>query len=226
MNTKKNNRNRFIYAFSLIVVLILVSIIYASLAVNIGIKINKEKALNPDTSTPIDVVPIPEPEPTGTRKRRVIPTPTPIPEPDIPVIVPDDINWKIEFDNLVVKSGSVQAVTDAHILSSKTDIAYEIILTKPGQYYAFSVDIKNEGNLDAKVYESVKTGLSSMQTKYLTYDVTYNDGTPISVDDVLEAGTRKKINVIVKFNDDASEDDLPDYSETLKLTYKITYVEK
>ena len=155
MNTKKNNRNRFIYAFSLIVVLILVSIIYASLAVNIGIKINKEKALNPDTSTPIDVVPIPE--------------------PDIPVIVPDDINWKIEFDNLVVKSGSVQAVTDAHILSS-------------------------------------------MKTKYLTYDVTYNDGTPISVDDVLEAGTRKKINVIVKFNDDASEDDLPDYSETLKLT--------
>lgn len=226
---KNNNRNRIIYTFFLIVVLVLISIIYASLAINIGVKINKEKALTPEK----DTVPNPETnvkpnDPPYVPTKRDIPTPTPAPtpEPDVPVIIPDDMNWRIIFDNIIVKVGSVKAITDAHILSSKTEIGYEIVLKEPGEYYSFSVDIRNEGNIDAKIYESIKSGINDVQSKYLIYEVTYDDGTPVKIDDVLEKESSRKINVLVKFKDEVNQNDLPKQNQYLDLIYKVTFIEK
>ena len=232
---KNNNRNRIIYTFFLVVVLVLVSIIYASLAINIGVKINKEKALtpekdivpNPGTGEKTDDTPyVPSNRRTPTPTPTPDPEPTPTPEPDVPVIIPDDMNWRIIFDNIIVKSGSVRAITDAHILSSKTEIGYEIVLKEPGEYYNFSVDIRNEGNIDAKVYESIKSGINEVQSKYLIYEVTYDDGTPVKVDDVLKKESSRKINVLVKFKDEVNQNDLPKQNQYLDLIYKVTFIEK
>ena len=146
MNNKKeaskNNRNRFVYSFLFIFILILVSIMYASLAINIGTKVKIPKIIEP-TDKPVNIMPQTGEESAPitkrSRKRTKVDPVTPV----VPVIEPDDINWKIEFDNVKIDSGSVRAVKDATIDSSKTEITYEVIMTEPGQFYSFKVDILN-----------------------------------------------------------------------------------
>ena len=82
--------------------------------------------------------------------------PTPKPTPVIPVIVPDDINWKIVFKNINIDNGSVRAVSDAMIMPSNTEVEYEIVLREPGEYYSFTVNVENDGNVDAKIYDIVR----------------------------------------------------------------------
>lgn len=230
--TKQNNRNRFFYSFSFIVALVLISIIYASLAINVGVKINNKKSLSPQT-TPIeekkesliskDYKP---PKEGKTKYKGKGKKPTPKPTPVIPVIVPDDINWKIVFKNINIDNGSVRAVSDAMIMPSNTEVEYEIVLREPGEYYSFTVNVENDGNVDAKIYDIVRSGITTEQEKFLTFEVTYLDGTPISKNDTLLKGKSKTIKVMTKFRDDVSDEDLPSTSQTLKLVYKLIYIQK
>ena len=227
MNNKKeafkNNRNRFVYSFLFIFILILVSIMYASLAINIGVKVNVPKIIEPtDKPDKKQAEKIEEPvkNPRTYTKKTSRKTPT------IPVIVPDDINWKIEFDNIKIDSGSVRAVKDAIIDSSKTEITYEVIMTEPGQFYSFKVDILNKGNVDAKLYNIIESGMTDEQKRFLKYSVTYDDGTEIKVGDTLNKNNKKQLKVYLQFKEDVNPDDLPDGGELITLSYKLEYVQK
>ena len=56
--------------------------------------------------------------------------------------------WNIIFDNIVVYDGSVEG--NATIVDD-TSISFNANLDKPGDYFEFSVDVSNEGTLDAIV---------------------------------------------------------------------------
>jgi len=140
-----------------------------------------------------------------------------------PIVVP---NWKIIFENIVEKTGSVEPVSAPSIDTLKTSITYSVMLTKPNEYYSFDVDISNKGNMDAKIYDTVNTELTDMQKRYLEYTVKYKDGNEISENDLLLQGETKTITVLLKFKDVSSASDLPPVDELLTLTYKIIYVEK
>ena len=225
MNNKVNDRNiekkendvkRPIYVLFYILILVLVSIAYASLAINYGVKTNIPNIIEPDNT----------PKPTPEKKEIPTSTPTPAPEP-IPVIIPDNVDWKIQFENIVIKDGSINAVSPATISSSKTEVNYEVILSEPGDYYGFDVNVANHGNVDAKIYNIIEKTISERQMKYLNYIVSYKDGTEIKVGDSLNAGETKTITVFIKFkDDDITAEDLPDTAQDLKLSYQMLYIEK
>ena len=246
-NEKKENK---FYTGIFIVLIILVSIAYASLAQNLGVKVTKGTKKEVIIDEPVvEPIPEPEPEPEPTKpvkppKKPPTPTPPdepkPEPEPEPkpptppnppinPPVEPSDIDWIIEFENIKEISGSVTPIRKATIDSSKINIDFEILLKQPGEYYAFTADISNKGNTDAKISQIVESGLTAQQRKFLKFTVKYNDGTTISPEDTLLKGETKKIKVVVKFKDDDDgivAEDLPRTRQVLSLSYHITYIEK
>jgi hypothetical protein len=136
-------------------------------------------------------------------------------------------DWNIEFQNLKVVTGSVNAVRPATILESKTDIVYSVRLNNPGEFYGFIVDVVNTGSMDAKLYDIISTKLSSTQLRYLNYSVRYIDNSEIKINDTLDSKESKTIKVIVKFKDSSelNPEDLPSNGAVLDLEYKLIYIE-
>lgn len=138
----------------------------------------------------------------------------------------DDLSWNIHFDNIKVKEGSIKPIVGATIDETKTGINYVINLKQPGDYYEFTVDIENEGSMDAKIYDIISDELTATQKRYLEYKISYIDGTVPKKDEVLNDKTTKKLLVQIKFKDDITAADLPKDYQDLNLSYQIIYVEK
>ena len=133
--------------------------------------------------------------------------------------------WNIHFENLNVKEGSVTASTPATIDSNNTSISYAITLSRPKEYYEFTVDVKNDGTLPGKVSISTLSGLDTTSSKIIDYSITYTNGNPVNVGDILNAGAKKTIRVRVFYKDDISESDFPSTDLNLNLTYTLQYVQ-
>lgn len=216
---RKNNRMRPVYSIGFIVILILLSIAYASLAINLGIKFNasvKQPVNNEPTSNKSNQVN----QPSHVNKTSNRP-------PKVPEVTPrKDLNWRIEFQNIVIQEGSVEPIKGATIDDSKTGIFYEVLLNEPGDFYSFQVDIVNSGTIDAKIYNIIEKGITDIQKRFLDYEITYIDGSKITINDTLLAKQTKTIKVILKFKDDLNADDLPSIKQDLNLSYRIVYIEK
>ena len=133
--------------------------------------------------------------------------------------------WDIHFANLVVDDTSVEASTPATIDANKTTVNYTVNLVKPGDSYAFSVDVVNEGTIDGMISTITNTGLTAEQQKYVDYSITYANGVELKEKDGLKAGAKKNIKVKVKYKDDLNPEDLPKNTETLDLTFTVEYVQ-
>ena len=134
--------------------------------------------------------------------------------------------WDVHFENLKVTSGSVTATKAAAIDSGKTNITYEIPLSIPGDFYEFTVDVKNGGSIPAKVSANPTLGgISSAEDVYLNYTVTYSDGRSIAVNDALAAGATASYKVRVEFDENISNSQLPSEAKTLDLTFAVNYVQ-
>ncbi len=129
--------------------------------------------------------------------------------------------WDIHFDNVVVSEDSVQA-TDFTFDSEKMDINFSINLSNPGDKYEFSVDVVNNGTIDAKIASVVKTEFTEEVAEYLDFQVTYIDGTPIQKDDILQKNTSAKYKVLIKYKDNAVLAD--DNNGNLSLGFAVNYV--
>ena len=133
--------------------------------------------------------------------------------------------WNIHFENLNVLEGSVTASTPATIQSNNTDIIYSINLSRPKDYYEFTVDVKNDGTLPGKVSISTLSGLDTISSKVIDYSVTYTNSNSVNVGDILNAGAKKSIKVRVFYKDDISETDFPANDFNLTLTYTLQYIQ-
>lgn len=139
-------------------------------------------------------------------------------------------SWDIHFENLEVTDGSVtgESVVEAATIdtASTTMINYSIVLNEPGEFYEFTVDVVNDGSLDAKVSVAPTiSGVSSDQDVYVNYTVTYEDGTEIAANDVLNAGDTATYKVRVEYDKNISSDQLPSEDQTLTLVFASTYVQ-
>ena len=54
---------------------------------------------------------------------------------------------------------------------SNLSMTYKVTLSKPGDFYEFTVDVKNSGTFDASLTGITMTYLTEAQSKYLTYKV-------------------------------------------------------
>lgn len=137
--------------------------------------------------------------------------------------------WDVHFAHLVPTQGSVTPDVAASI--DETDdlsISYTVTLNKPGEYYEFTVDVVNGGNIDAELIElPTVTGVSAEQDVYVNYSFTHTDGTPIQVGEDLNAGSSRNFTVRVEFDNNVTEDSqLPKTLQTLDLDVVLNYQQK
>lgn len=138
--------------------------------------------------------------------------------------------WNIHWENVEEKDGSVTATTPAYIVDEdRTIVEYSIVLAKPGDFYEFTVDAKNDGTIDGmitaidnKLYDANDDVIDPIPS-YLTYTVTYSDGKEIEEDHLLKAGRSEKYRVKVKFKETITEDELPEEDISLSFKFSVTY---
>ena len=61
----------------------------------------------------------------------------------------DSASWNVHFANVQVTTGSVAAATPS--ITDNTSVSFSANLANPGDFYEFTVDVINEGTLDAKL---------------------------------------------------------------------------
>ena len=142
----------------------------------------------------------------------------------------NNARWSVYFDNVQVNNGSVNTVTQAPTIdSSKTNINYSVTLNTPGDYYEFTVDVVNDGTIDAMIDTVTSTinGLSPGELPiYLKYSVTYIDGIDIAPKHILSSDDIETYKVRVEYNNDLDASQLPSESSTLNISLGVNYIQK
>lgn len=136
-----------------------------------------------------------------------------------------DAVWDVSFKNVIVDAGSVEAIVPATISDTGSEVNYIVDLINSSDYYAFEVDVVNNGNIDAKVDSIFKASLSNEQLNLMNYDITYLDGTFVSQNDVLKAGESQTLVVSVKYKDDVNLVELSTDIAAIELSFSINYVQ-
>lgn len=137
----------------------------------------------------------------------------------------DAANWDIYFNNLnlVEKKGRVK------ILSSDLSVATVVVdieLSVPMDSALYTFDVVNDGDLDAKIAEIILPNLEHLSDNFITYQLTYEDGTAIQIGDTLNAGVTKTLKLFIKYaeiSDPALLNQFGEFSEELSAT--ILYVQ-
>lgn len=133
--------------------------------------------------------------------------------------------WDVYFDNIIIAEGSVEA-SAAPTISNKTTVDFEVQLNLPGDYYEFTVDVVNDGTIDAMVDGISKfPALSESQAKYLNYDITYENGQPIADKELVRKESSVKFKVRVELRKDIDPADLPEVGEVLNLKFTTDLVQ-
>ncbi len=141
----------------------------------------------------------------------------------------NNAKWDIHWNNVQVTTGSVtgtNVTTPATIDTNKTTVNYNITLSKPGDYYEFTVDAVNSGTIDGMI-DTISSKLNNVEIttlpNYLNYSVTYSDGAELQANQELKAGTTETYKVRIEYKKDISVSDLPGAEQTLNLSFSVTY---
>ena len=133
-------------------------------------------------------------------------------------------DWDIHLANVKLKDGS--ATTTVPTITGGNSLSFNTTLTKPGDYYEFTVDVVNGGSIDAMIDSVVKTPeLTTAQAKYLKYEITYQNGESINTKQNIAAGATMPIKVRIEYRRDISASDLPTTPTTLDLALTLEYVQ-
>ena len=142
-------------------------------------------------------------------------------------------SWDVHFENVQITQGSVTAnpaPTSNNV--DTTEMAYTINFEKPGDFYEFTVDIVNDGSIDAMInvltnttYESDGTTPTNLPS-YLKSSVKYSDGATIRQYQELLHGTSETIKVRIEYRTDISASDLPDTPDQIIFKFEEEYVQK
>ena len=133
-------------------------------------------------------------------------------------------SWNIYFDNIKITEGSVTATRDAVINNSSID--FSIRLDLPGDFYEFTVDVINDGSIDAMIDSSAKTPeLTSSQSKYLNYIIEYQNGEQIISKQLVKSKEDVRIKVRVEYRSDITETDLPSVTENINLGFGANFIQ-
>lgn len=133
-------------------------------------------------------------------------------------------SWNIHFNNIQIDSQSVVATSEPKIVNTNS-VDFAATLNKPGDHYTFTVDIVNSGTLDAMIDSVVKTpNLTEEQAKYISYEISYNDGNLISSKQILKKDSFKTLKVKIAYRNDIDANDLPSTSTNLNLSFSLVYI--
>ena len=133
-------------------------------------------------------------------------------------------DWDIYLANPKVKSGS--ATTDEPVIKTTSTLEFSTTLNMPGDFYEFTVDVINNGSIDAMIENVVKNPeLTTEQAKYLKYEITYQNGESINTKQLLAKETTMPIKVRIEYRKDLVASDLPTGQVVLDLSLALDYVQ-
>ena len=133
-------------------------------------------------------------------------------------------NWDIHLENPIVKSGS--ATTDVPVITSGKSLTFNTTLNMPGDFYEFTVDVVNNGSIDAMIDKVTKTPeLTIEQAKYLKYEVSYANLESIDTKQTIIAGATMPLRVRVEYRKDLIGTDLPSEQVVLNLSLVLDYIQ-
>ena len=132
--------------------------------------------------------------------------------------------WDIHLDNVKVTSGSAIGIDPS--ITSPTTATFSTTLNMPGDFYEFTIDVVNDGSIDAMIDGVSKTPtLTENQAKYLNYIVEYQNGESINTKQLVAKNSFVRLKVRVEFRKDITVSDLPTTLETLNLAFTVNYVQ-
>ena len=133
--------------------------------------------------------------------------------------------WDVHFDNIKVTTGSVEAVK-VPTIENNTTVDFETQLNLPGDYYEFTVDVVNNGTIDAMIESITKEPeLSTEQQKYLNYTIEYQNGEQITTKQLVNQNSFVRLKVRVELRKDIDASDLPEVGDVLYLGFTVNYVQ-
>lgn len=137
-------------------------------------------------------------------------------------------SWNVHYvSNDITKSqGSVDA-TSATIDTNDTNFAFTVNLQKPGDFYEATINVINEGTIDAVLKKLTMSTLTDAQKKYLSYKVSYN-GTEYTASNenlsvALAAEATHPVVVRVEYLQPANASDLPSEDVEVTVTGSLYY---
>lgn len=137
--------------------------------------------------------------------------------------------WDVHFENVTISSGSVTATTApvAAAADKKTTLTYAVgSLTTPGDFYEFTVDVKNGGSVAAKLSDvPTLSGVSAAQDVYTNFTFTNSDGTAVTAGQTIASGASRKYKVRVEYDSNISAEQLPSSAQNLTLTVTMNWVQ-
>lgn len=129
--------------------------------------------------------------------------------------------WNVYFDNIVVSDGSVDGNVD---ITSDTAMSFNANFNKPGDYYEFSVDVINDGSLDAKV-DNISLGDNKDIENFVDYTVSYVDGMEIAKGDKLSSLKQETIRVKIQYRNDIDVSDLNSSDIDINFNFELKYIQ-
>ena len=141
--------------------------------------------------------------------------------------------WNIHFSNVKTENGSVSINTQngekaAYIPNAdETRVEYKIVLPKPGDFYEFTVDVVNDGTLDAKISSNPTLIGTDNYGKYIRYTTVWDDDRTKSPSqgDIINAENSRKVRVKIEYKDDITNEDLPNEDKPIEFTYSMNFVQ-
>ena len=143
------------------------------------------------------------------------------------------VSWDVHFENYQkLNTTNIEPTTEPSIPagSKTTTISYAVAFTAPGDVYEFTVDAVNDGTIDAMI-ESISSKLNDVEIDsehplpaYLDYSVTYEDGTPLQVNQLLASNNYETYKVKIGFKD-VNPSELPEEAQVLRLDLTVTYIQ-
>lgn len=136
--------------------------------------------------------------------------------------------WDVRYikNQIDVTEGSVTKDVTASV--NDTDFAFTVTLEKPGDFYEATVTAKNYGTVPAKLTGITMSGVDSTNSDYLSYTVTYNNGTPLTASDsnmniAMASLAEHPVKVRVEYKKVANTDLLPKEDVKVTVTGKLNY---
>lgn len=134
--------------------------------------------------------------------------PTTTKQPTVVIVEPKNLD--IVFENVSTSEATKPVLIDGAV-------KFDIVLNQPGDTYEFTMDVYNKGTIDAAVESYVSNNLTSQEAKYISFALTYADGTPIQKGDSLKSKQRRKLKFVATYKNVDSADDLP--SQDVRVPY-------
>lgn len=130
-------------------------------------------------------------------------------------------DWSVVFRNINESNGSVEGT--ANVIGS-TGISFNADLDKPGDYYEFSVDVVNNGSIDAMVSNYSFEGTSDIE-KIIKFDVSYIDGVEINKLDRLASLEEETLLIRMEYRKDVDPSDLNQEDIEINVKFEMDYVQ-